>query len=74
MLGGTVKGERFIVVRSSRNEISHKRERTPHGAVSNHERYRRPLLLAQDQKPRRELSRNVTIEAYEIDDPLAKEG
>src|SRR5207245_1091190 len=26
------------------------------------------------QKPRCELSRNVTIEVYEIDDPLAKEG
>ena len=33
----------------------------------------RPLLLAKCQKPRRELARNVTIEAYEIDDPLAKE-
>jgi hypothetical protein len=74
VLGGAVKGEGFIVVRSSLNEVPHKRERTRHGAVSNHERYRRPLLLAERQKPHCELSRNVTIEAYEIDNPLAKEG
>jgi hypothetical protein len=74
VLGGAVKGERFIVVRSSPNKVPHKRERTRHGAVSNQERYRRSLLLAKGQKPRSELSRNVTIEAYEIDDPLAKEG
>jgi hypothetical protein len=41
--------------------------------VSNHERHRRSLLLAKRQKSRCELSRNVTIEIYEIDDPLAKE-
>ena len=73
MLGGAVKGERFIVVRSGLNEVPHQRERTRHGAVSNHARYRRSLLLAKRQKPRCELSRNVTVEVYEIDDPLAKE-
>jgi hypothetical protein len=74
VLGGAVKRERFIVVRFGLNEVPHKRERTRHGAVSNHERYRGPLLLAKGQKPRCELSRNVPIEAYEIDDPLAKQG
>ena len=73
VLGGAVKGERFIVVRFGLNEVPHQRKRTRHGAVSNHARYRRPFLLAKRQKPRCELSRNVTIEVYEIDDPLAKE-
>src|SRR3978361_1196927 len=61
-------------MRSSLNEFPHKREGTRHGAVSDHERHRSPLLLAKDQKSRSELSRSVTIETYKIDDPLAKEG
>ena len=73
MLGRAIKGERFIVVRSSVNEVPYKRERASHGTVPNHERYRRSLLFTERKKPRCELSRNVTIKADEIDDPLAKE-
>ncbi len=75
MLGGAVKGERFIVVRSGRST------RFPISA-SVLAMVRCPimsgtaalLLLAKRQKPRCELPRNVAIEVYEIDDPLAKEG
>src|SRR5262245_13257708 len=56
------------------NEVAPQRERTCHGAVSDHARYRRSLFLTNRQKPRCELSRHITIEVYEIDDPLAKQG
>src|SRR5262249_42208350 len=74
VLGDAVKGECFVVVHFGSNEVSHKCESTPHGAVSNHQRHHAALLPAKGQKPGCELSRNVTIEAYEIEDPLAKEG
>ncbi|MET0709630.1 MAG: hypothetical protein ABWY82_22715 [Tardiphaga sp.] len=72
VLVGAVKSEGFVVVRFGINEVPDQRQRTPHGAVSDHPGYRSPVLLAKGEEPRREPLRNVAIEVDEIDDPLAE--
>ena len=72
MLGGAVEAECFVVVHSGPGEVPMNAACSPWCGVQP-SAHRAPLLPAQRQKPRCELVRNVTIEAYEIDDPLAKQ-
>ena len=73
MLGGIVKRERLIEVRSALRDVSRSHQGRAHEAMPDHERSCRPLLLGERQELRRELAHQVAVERHEVRDPEAVE-
>ena len=66
MLGGIVKRDRLIQVRSGDRDVPRKQRGKSHEAMSNHNWDCRPLLLRERQELRRQTTTDIAVEGHKI--------